>query len=848
MRSPSPFPFVASRFIPTLHRARIARLIIGAVCGLSGSLSAVFAQLPLPAVGQQPVSQTAVLGSNVGFVMDVTVPDDFDQDLSCWSIKWYRDGVELPSGDGKISSDFFGANRLVTSLNFPNFASTDVGSYTCRIKYTCSIFQYVIDSGSDEIRTVVMDPTTRLWNAVTFATYVPGTNSAFSAGEHRTAAASSIFNDPRGIVVDSSGNLFVADRGNYVIRRITPDGNVTTFAGSVGSPGGTNGTGTNARFSGPIGLVIDNADNLYVGDGNWIRKITPAAVVTTLAGQPNAGSADGTGTAAQFFYITGMAIDVMGNIYVADALNNTIRRVTPTGVVTTFAGQAGTTGSADGTGTAAQFNYPVGVALDLAGNVYVTDGQNNTIRKITGSRVVTTLAGSPGNAGSADGTGTAARFYYPWGIAVDEDTGNLFVSDSGNSTIRMITPTGVVTTIAGVAGSAGNVDGVGSAARLNTPYQITLANYTIMSAPATLTVGTPTNPPTIVTQPASQTAVVGSSVNLIVVASGAGAYQWKKNGADITGATSTTLTLPNVSAADAASYTVVASNSVGSVTSADAVVTVTGNSRISNVSIRSAAGTGDNTLIVGFVIGGSGTKQVLSRGIGPSLAQFGVTGTLADPQLAVHTKVNNVDTVLSSNAGWGGVTTLSNAFSQVGAFSLAPSSKDSATLSALTAGTYTTVLSSVSGGTGVALVEVYDADTGSPTARFTNLSARTQAGTGDQTLTAGFVITGTSPKSVLIRGIGPTLAQFGVSDTLANPQLALLTRANNQDTVIASNDGWGGTAALSAAFALVGAFSLPTNSADAALLVTLQPGTYTAEVTGANGSTGIALVELYEMP
>lgn len=841
MRSPNPLPLAAPPLFAR-HRAP-ASLTIAALCGLLGPLHAMLGQSALPTVSQQPQSQTIAAGSNATLQLRIHVPEYLSFDPSCWEEEWYHDGQLVGTGPVQPDED----NGTISGvLNLGGFTSKNAGDYTCRVTYKCGHFVVVVDGGSDSVRVVVFDG--KQYVLATPPLQVPTTNAFALSGEVRAAATSTLFNDPRGIVVDSAGNMFVADRGNYVIRKITPDGNVTTFAGSVGNPGGTNGTGTNARFSGPIGLAIDAADNLYVGDGNWIRKITPAAVVTTLAGQPNAGSADGTGTAAQFFYITGMAIDVVGNLYVADGLNNTIRRVTPAGVVTTFAGKAGTTGSADGTGAAAQFNYPVGVALDLAGNLYVTDGQNNTIRKITGSRVVTTLAGSAGNAGSTDGTGTAARFYYPWGIAVDQDSGNLFVSDASNSTIRMITPAGVVTTIVGLAGSAGNADGAGSTARLNTPYQIVLANYTVMTAAATLAVGTPTSAPTIVTPPASQTAAIGSSVNLAVVASGAATYQWKKNGVDIGGATASTLTLSNISAADAASYTVVASNSAGSVTSTAAVVTITGNSRISNVSIRSAAGTGDNTLIVGFVVAGSGTKQVLSRGIGPSLTQFGVSGTLADPQLAVHTKVNNQDTVVSANAGWGGGATLSNAFTQVGAFALAPSSKDAATLSALTPGSYTTVLSSVSGGAGVALVEVYDADTGTPTARFTNLSARTQTGTGDQTLTAGFVIAGTSAKSVLIRGIGPTLTQFGVSGVLANPQLALHTRVNDQDTVVASNSGWGGTAALSTAFGQVGAFSLPTNSADAALLVTLQPGTYTAQVTGANGTTGVALVEVYEMP
>ena len=178
------------------------------------------------------------------------------------------------------------------------------------------------------------------------------------------------------------------------------------------------------------------------------------------------GSADGTGSAARFNDPDGVAVDGAGNVYVADTFNDTIRKITPAGVVTTLAGSPGQVGSADGTGSAARFNDPEGVAVDAAGNVYVADTRNDTIRKITPAGVVTTLAGSPGQAGSADGTGSAARFDFPNGVAVD-GAGNVYVADAGNDTIRKITPAGVVTTLAGTAGQSGSADGTGSAARFN---------------------------------------------------------------------------------------------------------------------------------------------------------------------------------------------------------------------------------------------------------------------------------------------------------------------------------------------------------------------------------------------
>ena len=193
-------------------------------------------------------------------------------------------------------------------------------------------------------------------------------------------------------------------------------------------------------------MAVDSAGNVYVADsGNYtIRKITPARVVSTLAGVAgNRGSTDGTGGDASFSFPQAVAVDSAGNVYVADTSNYTIRAITPSGVVKLLAGLAGNRGSADGTGNAARFDFPNGVAVDSAGNVYVTDTVNNTIRTITPSGVVNTFAGLAGSLGSGDGTGSAASFTSPQGVAVDS-AGNVYVADTGNYTIRKITPAGVV--------------------------------------------------------------------------------------------------------------------------------------------------------------------------------------------------------------------------------------------------------------------------------------------------------------------------------------------------------------------------------------------------------------------
>jgi D-alanyl-D-alanine dipeptidase len=297
---------------------------------------------------------------------------------------------------------------------------------------------------------------------------------AFSFGSADGTGSAARFAYPDGIVIDSAGNVVVGDSGNHTIRKITPAGVVTTMAGMAGTAGSADGTGNAARFYYPAAVTIDSTGNFYVAD-QWncnIRKITPAGVVTTLAGLAGSwGTNDGTGSEARFDYPRGVATDSAGNVYVADADNYTIRKITPVGVVSTLAGLAGSAGSADGAGSAARFSNPTSVATDSSGNIYVADASNHTIRKITPAGVVATLAGLAASSGTNDGTGSAARFYYPIGVAADS-TGNIYVADTENYTIRKITPAGVVTTLAGLAGSTGSADGTGSAARFNTPYGV----------------------------------------------------------------------------------------------------------------------------------------------------------------------------------------------------------------------------------------------------------------------------------------------------------------------------------------------------------------------------------------
>lgn len=415
-------------------------------------------------------------------------------------------------------------------------------------------------------------------------------------------------------------------------------------------------------------------------------------------------------------------------------------------------------------------------------------------------------------------------------------------------------------------------------------YTVTASNTlgTVISSSATLTVnasGT-TTAPVITQQPSSQTIASGTTVVFTASVNGTQAaassaspiwatsvdtrpgatttraasvtYQWFWNNSAILGATDSTYVLTDATSANDGSYACLVINSAGSVMTKPATLNIVQASEpghLINISCRAQSGTGANQLIAGFVVGGGGTsgsQTVLIRASGPALVPFGVTDTLPDPQLTL----NNSSGVLATNNGWGGNALISSTGASVGAFAwVTLSSHDSALLESLTGGAYTAQVTGSSGDTGVALAEIYDA-TASYTLtqpRLINISARVQVGTGGNALIAGFVIGGSTSKTVLIRASGPALIPFGVQGTLPDPELQLYSTASGS-SLLATNVGWGGDPQLSAAAASVGAFSWGSlSTADSAILITLPPGPYTANISGASGDTGVALVEVYEV-
>ena len=842
------------------------------------------------------------------------------------------------------------------------------------------------------------------------------------------------FNQPAGMTINAAGDVILADRGNHTVRKVTPAGDVTTLAGLAGSSGSSDSDQGPARFNTPSDVAIDAGGNIYVADtGNHtIRKITPAGVVTTFAGfAGSSGTADGTGSTARFNSPSGLAVDSSGNVYVADTGNHAIRRIVPAGptggvgTVSLFAGLPAVQGSANGGLAAARFNSPRGLAIDGTGSIYVADTGNHTIRKITPNSV-STFAGAAGIPGAADAaSGANARFRSPHNVAVD-GANNLYVADAGNHTIRKLTPAGLVTTLAGVPLNSGNADGDGSAARFSGPQGVAVdgggnlyvgdtSNNTVRSAtkllPPAITsplgvrvtlgqpfyyllkatsdpstygagdlpdglfydsfldaiLGTPENTGTFgctltasneagtttetlnmvvqdvpasgltITSSYSSSGRTGMPFEFQVITSGGsaatritastlppglsidemtglisgtptadGSFSVGLTATDGSNSTNETLQLTFISdptvpvivtpssaviaegqpfnytiSAPASSdpeddteFTMIgdlpaglgfdsstgtiggtytpqaartaskgkpltgggitqvqlfATNSQG--TSTIPLVFFLAPKGVVNISTRLAIGTGDNVLIAGFIVTGNAPKKLIIRAIAPSL---GIAGALQDPRLELREGAN----LLGANDDW-----RSTQEQDIIATTIPPAdNRESALVAILQPGAYTAVIAGKDGSTGIGLAEVYDLGTASlestSDSKLANISTRGFVQTGDDIMIGGFIVSG-APTKVIVRAVGPSLANRGVAGALDDTTLDFV---DGNGALIVANDDWrtGGQEQQ-----IIDTTVPPDDNRESAVVATINPGGYTALIRGKDGRTGVALVEVY---
>ena len=706
------------------------------------------------------------------------------------------------------------------------------------------------------------------------------------------------FRNPYGIAVDAERNLYLSDTLSNTIRKISPAREVTTLAGSVELAGATDGSGSAARFNFPVGIAADAAGNIYVADAKnfTIRKITPAGVVSTYAGASfQIGSSDGPAASARFFLPYGVAADAAGNLYIADGGNQLIRKITAAGIVSTLAGAAMQAGFVDGAGGAARFNTPWGITVDQGGALYVADSGNNAIRKLTSAGVVTTLAGNSGVGGTQDGVGASARFNQPRGLSVNA-AGNVFVADYGNQVIRFITPGGVVSTIAGLAGIIGDADSVGPASRFYDPTDVVADGstvYVVDSSNNLIRKGVPASTatlPAISNQPVDQVVSMGQAVTFRVVASGSAlTYRWIKNGAFVTGATGATLTIASAQESDIAVYSVRITGAGGAIDSTMASLSVfpvgTGPIAITGRPLSLAVSAGQSATFSVVATGSGLTYQWLKNGAaipGATGASYAIASAQAADdgtytvRLTSGSATETASAKLVVGAGGGASITLTTqpASQTVKAgqgVSLAVVATGSTALSyqwfkndiaiagatnagfaigtaqVSDAGNYTV---RVSGGglnvlSSTATLTVTPVVTG-PTARLVNLSILTDVATAGDSFTMGYVVGGagtSGAKPVLIRAAGPSLAPLGVTGFLADPKLELFAGS----TRTGENDNWGGTSALTAAFSAVGAFAYINNtSLDAAALVSISAGDNSVRVSASGAGTGTVIAELYD--
>ena len=370
-----------------------------------------------------------------------------------------RAKAAVPEGQARIAQRFSVGDATASRTKSRRDGGTELGSSPAQPwKILCPALLWLVlaqpVSAQDIVTTLAGQP------------LVSGISNGFRAN--------ALFSDPAGIAVDNNGVVYLADSQNHAIRKIDSNGNVSTLAGRLGVRGSQNGTGIQAQFDTPCGIAIDQHENLFVSDtGNHtIRKIAPGGNVTTIAGiAGESGFANGTASTALFSSPLGIKAATNGTIFISDCGNHVIRAISRNGSVTTLAGNPGIWGSDDGIGASAHFNGPIGLVLDHESNLFVSDSNNHTIRKISLAGAVTTWAGMAGIDGCRNGDARTATFCYPAELAIDHKN-NLFVMDSFNHVIRRISGDRKVSIVSGIVGEYGSADGINGQGRFFNPYAI----------------------------------------------------------------------------------------------------------------------------------------------------------------------------------------------------------------------------------------------------------------------------------------------------------------------------------------------------------------------------------------
>jgi sugar lactone lactonase YvrE len=714
------------------------------------------------------------------------------------------------------------------------------------------------------------------------------------------------FNRPYGIAIDpASRDLYISERDNGRVQRVTNTGAFVMKWGTPGSAGSPQG-----NFDQPIGIAADAAGNVYVADNRnqrvqkfRVRFAAGAWIVDNVAmwGTPGTG-------AGQFNRPYGLALDGAGNVWVADGLNARVQKFSPDGI---YLQTVGARGSGDG-----QFIIPTGIAFDASGAMYVTSTNSDPehaaapdieVQRLQKFSATGAFVWRYGTFGAGDG-----QFQLPFGIATDA-AGFGYVSDYYNIRIQKLDlrervamgprvyfgtmGAGEVALAIAPSGTDGILlartlgeglrikftvrpdgtltgTGVGPAGRRTLSGQITGSGVTgaVPELSTTFSAELQSDTGPAATLAGGYTAsVLGSAFDdfswiasangeVRALATNGAVDEWGRGGLDATGrvtvafASGQTMT----GTIDAAgSVTGMVQRASGNVVLAGIGAAAVRTDRLANVSSRLRVANGEGggrAAIAGFSIAGTTAKQVLVRAVGPGLRDYGVQDALSNPRVVLRDE--NGRTV-AENDDWGDSATTAEAARRLGAFSLEAGSRDAALLTTLAPGNYSAQLVA-EGGAGVGLLEVYDGATTAQLAnqRVANLSTRGFVEAGEGVLVAGFVVTGNAPRRVLIRGIGPGLVAYGVPDALVDPVLHVHGAG---EIVLAQNDDWatpqpmGATqrpasgAEITVANLAAGAFALGSGSRDAAVVITLAPGNYSATVSGAGGATGAALVEVYEL-